>query len=326
MELSEKTDIESLRDTILCGDALEILCSLPSESLQMCVTSPPYYGLRDYGVSGQIGSELSPHEYISRLTVVFREVRRILKKDGTLWLNIGDSYAGSGKGAWDKPIAERKKNKQIYHFYTTDSTSAIPKVWDGIKQKDMIGIPWMLAFALRSDGWYLRSDIIWEKPNCLPEPVKDRPTKSYEHLFLFAKSCRYYYDQMAIMEEVADSTVRRYKSGVSDTNKYASFSKTQKLFRGRTHSEMSLMRNKRDVWRISTNQQKIEGHFAVFPEKLVEPCILAGSGEGSIILDPFIGSGTTGVVAKRLNRHFIGIDLNPQYCEMARSRITETEE
>lgn len=228
-----------------------------------------------------------------------------LKQDGTLWLNIADSYAGSGKGAWSKPIEEQKKNKQTYLYSATAATTNMPKVWNKIKPKDMIGIPWMVAFALRDDGWYLRSDIIWEKPNCLPEPVKDRPTKSYEHLFLFAKSPRYFYNREAIMEPIAESTVERYKRGVAKDNKYEILSGTQKqkLFEARSHSEMGAMRNARDVWRISTNQQRIPGHYAVFPEKLIEPCIMAGSQAGDAVLDPFIGSGTTGAVARRLGRH-----------------------
>lgn len=165
---------DELQNTVLCGDALEMLKRLPDEYVQMCVTSPPYYGLRDYGAEGQIGCEQTPLEYIDRLTEIFREVRRVLKSNGTLWLNIADSYAGSGKGVWSKSLAERPKSKQTYHSLNTDENAALPKKWDGIKEKDMIGIPWQLAFALRADGWYLRSDIIWQKPNCLPEAVKDR--------------------------------------------------------------------------------------------------------------------------------------------------------
>ena len=162
---------DELQNTVLCGDALEMLKRLPDECVQMCVTSPPYYGLRDYGAEGQIGCEQTPFEYIDRLTEIFREVRRVLKSNGTLWLNIADSYAGSGKGVWSKSLAERPKSKQTYHSLNTDENAALPKKWDGIKEKDMIGIPWQLAFALRADGWYLRSDIIWQKPNCLPEAV-----------------------------------------------------------------------------------------------------------------------------------------------------------
>lgn len=212
---------DELQNTVLCGDALEMLKRLPDECVQMCVTSPPYYGLRDYGAEGQIGCEQTPFEYIDRLTEIFREVRRVLKSNGTLWLNIADSYAGSGKGVWSKSLAERPKSKQTYHSLNTDENAALPKKWDGIKEKDMIGIPWQLAFALRADGWYLRSDIIWQKPNCLPEAVKDRPTKSYEHIFLLSKSPHYYYDAAAISEPVAPVTVERNKRAVSDRTKYA---------------------------------------------------------------------------------------------------------
>ena len=212
---------DELQNTVLCGDALEMLKRLPDEYVQMCVTSPPYYGLRDYGAEGQIGCEQTPLEYIDRLTEIFREVRRVLKSNGTLWLNIADSYAGSGKGVWSKSLAERPKSKQTYHSLNTDENAALPKKWDGIKEKDMIGIPWQLAFALRADGWYLRSDIIWQKPNCLPEAVKDRPTKSYEHIFLLSKSPHYYYDTAAISEPVAPVTVERNKRAVSDRTKYA---------------------------------------------------------------------------------------------------------
>ena len=284
---------DELQNTVLCGDALEMLKRLPDEYVQMCVTSPPYYGLRDYGAEGQIGCEQTPFEYIDRLTEIFREVRRVLKSNGTLWLNIADSYAGSGKGVWSKSLAERPKSKQTYHSLNTDENAALPKKWDGIKEKDMIGIPWQLAFALRADGWYLRSDIIWQKPNCLPEAVKDRPTKSYEHIFLLSKSPHYYYDTAAISEPVAPVTVER---------------------------------NKRDVWSVSTNSHRGYGHFAMYPERLIEPCILAGSPEQGLVLDPFFGSGTTGAVCKRLSRRYLGIELNPEYCETAKTRIQQTKE
>lgn len=284
---------DELQNTVLCGDALEMLKRLPDEYVQMCVTSPPYYGLRDYGAEGQIGCEQTPLEYIDRLTEIFREVRRVLKSNGTLWLNIADSYAGSGKGVWSKSLAERPKSKQTYHSLNTDENAALPKKWDGIKEKDMIGIPWQLAFALRADGWYLRSDIIWQKPNCLPEAVKDRPTKSYEHIFLLSKSPHYYYDTAAISEPVAPVTVER---------------------------------NKRDVWSVSTNSHRGYGHFAMYPERLIEPCILAGSPEQGLVLDPFFGSGTTGAVCKRLSRRYLGIELNPEYCETAKTRIQQTKE
>lgn len=285
-----------LENRIICADALDGLRSLPDGSVSMCVTSPPYYGLRDYGAVNQIGTEQSPAAYIARLIAVFREVNRVLRDDGTLWVNIADSYAGNGKGSSDR---------------------------DSIKPKDMIGIPWMLAFALRADGWYLRSDIIWNKINCLPESVCDRPTKSYEHIFLLSKSSRYYYNAEAIKEPITESSRERYLRGRSEGSKYGVFSGDQGI-NGSDYDEKmrgQTMRNKRDIWHISTNSYRMDGHFAMFPEKLVEPCILAGSPEGGIVLDPFFGSGTTGAVAKRLSRRFIGIDINPAYCCKAQERI-----
>lgn len=308
---------------ILCADALDGLRTLPDGSVSMCVTSPPYYGLRDYGVADQIGTEQTPAAYIARLVAVFREVRRVLRDDGILWVNIADSYAGSGKGLSRRPVAEQRPDKLIYLREADSIPADMPHVWDGIKPKDMIGIPWMLAFALRADGWFLRSDIIWNKINCLPESVRDRPTKSYEHIFLLAKSSRYYYDAAAIMEPITGSSQKRYQRGRSGKNKYGEFS-GDKGINGSDYSEKmrgKTTRNKRDIWHISTNSYRMDGHFAMFPEKLVEPCILAGCPVGGTVLDPFFGSGTTGAVAKRLGRKFVGIDINPEYCRMARTRI-----
>lgn len=315
---------------IMCGDALKCLAELPSESVQMCVTSPPYYGLRDYGVDGQLGNEQSPFEYIHNLVEIFREVKRVLKKDGTLWINIADSYAGSGKGIVDTPISERPTKIQPQYYEKTGSYYGMPKTWERIKAKDMIGIPWLLAFALRDDGWYLRSDIIWHKTNCMPESVKDRPSKCYEHIFLLSKSPKYYYDYKAIKEPVADSTLLRNQRAVSDKNKYAVGAENSKigkqaLFAPRSFTIEYTTRNKRDIWACSTNSYKANGHYAIYPEKLIEPCILAGCPVGGVVLDTFFGSGTTGAVAKRLGRQYIGIDLNPDYCELAQKRIDETE-
>ena len=280
---------------ILCGDAAEVLKTLPQGSANMCVTSPPYYGLRDYGEENQIGVECTPQEYIERLVEVFAEVYRVLTNDGTLWLNIGDMYAN--------------------------------RTWGAVKQKDLMGIPWTLAFALRERGWYLRSDIIWHKTNCLPESVKDRPSKCYEHIFLLSKSSKYYYDYKAIQEPIKEVTAARYKRGRSDNSKY--YGKGNDLLQNinRPHDDYSTFdqqyRRKRDVWEVSTNTYKMDEHLAMFPEKLIEPCILAGSKEGDTVLDPFFGSGTTGAVAKRLGREYIGIDLNPRYLEKAEMRIAQ---
>lgn len=304
---------------IICADALDGLKTIESESVDMCVTSPPYYGLRDYGVNGQIGIEQTPEAYIARLTEIFTEVRRVLKKDGTLWVNIGDSYAGSGKGPMT--ISANGKNKGVFDM--TNRIYEVPKVWKGIKPKDLIGIPWMLAFSLRNSGWYLRSDIIWHKLNCLPESVKDRPTKTYEHIFLLSKSSKYYYDYEAIQEPLKQVSKERYKRGRSDKSKYGGENIQQNINRQR--DDYSLFnqeyRRKRDVWEVSTNTYKMDEHFAMYPEKLIEPCILAGSRIGGIVLDPFFGSGTTGAVAKRLGREYIGIDINSRYCDKAQARI-----
>ena len=298
-----------------------MLKSLPDNSVNMCVTSPPYYGLRDYGIDGQLGTEDTPALYIERLVGIFREVYRVLRKDGTLWINIADSYAGSGKGGWDNPIksgiSQQQYNPRAFNMH---------KKWNGIKAKDMIGIPWSLAFSLRDDGWYLRSDIIWQKSNCMPESVKDRPSKSYEHIFLLAKSKKYYYDYEAIQVTAAQSSIERAKRAVSDIGKYANGiegQSMQAIFIPRDHSGERVMRNKRDVWTVSTNSYRADGHFAMYPEKLIEPCILAGCPVGGVVLDPFFGSGTTGAVAKRLGREYIGIDINPEYCTIAEKRIDE---
>ena len=274
-----------------CGDAAQVLQSIPRRSAQMCVTSPPYYGLRDYEKDGQIGRESSPEAYIANLVKVFDEVYRVLMDDGTLWLNIGDTYAKKAQGS--------------------------------VKRKDLIGIPWMLAFALRERGWYLRSDIIWRKTNAMPEGAKDRPSRSYEHLFLFAKSPRYYFDYHALERPIAAETKARYQRNRSERSKYFTSSYGQGLEKhlGQVTEEGRQVCRGKDVWDIGTNAYRMGEHFAMFPEKLVEPCILAGSREGDTVLDPFFGSGTTGAVAKRLQREYIGIDLNPSYLEKAEMRI-----
>lgn len=275
---------------VICGDAAEVLKTRPHNSVNMCVTSPPYYGLRDYGEDGQIGLEKTPQEYVSRLVQVFDEVKRVLADDGTLWLNIGDTYSNKSNGT--------------------------------VKQKDLIGIPWMLAFALRERGWYLRSDIIWYKKNCLPEGVKDRLTKCHEHIFLLAKSPKYYFDYKAIQEPLKEVSKARYKRGRSANSKYVGQQSITQVRENFSDFDQEF-RRKRDVWEVATNTYKMDEHFAMFPEKLIEPCILAGSREGGVVLDPFFGSGTTGAVAKRLGREYIGIDLNPRYIEKAEMRIAE---
>ena len=293
--------IATILNNILHGDCLETLKTLQSDSIHCCVTSPPYYGLRDYGEEGQIGREESPELYINRLVGVFQEVWRVLRPDGTLWLNISDSYC---------KVAS--KNAAVKY-----------------KPKDLLGIPWLLALALRNEGWYLRNSIIWEKPNAMPESAKDRLTRSYEFIFLLAKSKRYYYDDKSIAEPVAVGTRERMKRSIGQ-NKYANGvpgQNAQNLFKPRLagaipDEDIPIFRNKRDVWRISTAPYG-GAHFATFPPKLVETCILAGCPPDGIVLDPFFGSGTTGLVAVQLGRRYIGIDINAEYCRLADQRINE---
>ena len=306
---------------IINRDCLLALRDLPDESVNCCVTSPPYYALRDYGMDAQIGREDSPEEYIRRLVLVFREVRRVLTADGTLWLNIADTYCGTGnKGGYLDPKNPKGRNGQSVSLARRASEC---------KQKDMIGIPWLLAFALRADGWYLRSDIIWCKANPMPESCKDRPSRCYEHVFLLTKSKKYYYDALAIAEPIAEGTAARYKGGRSASSKYAEEipgqGKVQKLNAARaagtiTDADISPVRNARDVWHINTVPYK-GGHFAAYPPKLAERCILAGCPRGGIVLDPFFGSGTTGLAAVKNDRRYIGIELNAEYCELAKERI-----
>ena len=306
---------------IINRDCLLALRELPDESVNCCVTSPPYYALRDYGMDAQIGREDSPEEYIRRLVLVFQEVRRVLTHDGTLWLNIADTYCGTGnKGGYLDPKNPKGRNGQSVSLARRASEC---------KQKDMIGIPWLLAFALRADGWYLRSDIIWCKANPMPESCKDRPSRCYEHVFLLTKSKKYYYDALAIAEPIAEGTAQRYKGGRSASSKYAEEipgqGKVQKLNAVRaagtiTDADISPVRNARDVWQINTVPYK-GGHFAAYPPKLAERCILAGCPRGGIVLDPFFGSGTTGLAAVKNDRRYIGIELNAEYCELAKERI-----
>ncbi|MFV0240748.1 MAG: DNA-methyltransferase [Lacrimispora sphenoides] len=315
------------------GDCFEVLKTFPDRTVNCCITSPPYFQLRDYGVDGQIGMEETPESYIERLTSVFREVRRVLKDDGTLWVNIGDSYSGSGKGGGS--------GKQLTNKGSTTGEMLKGIVPEGLKPKDLIGIPWMLAFALRADGWYLRQDIIWHKPNPMPESVTDRCTKSHEYIFLLSKSPKYYYDAEAIAEDVTESTTKRLSQNIQEqkgstlpgkTNgnmkaKAPRFGKKkytedpETFFRTKSGNayEYSPKRNKRDVWTVTTKSYK-GAHFATFPQDLIEPCILAGCPKDGFVLDPFFGSGTTGAAAQKYNRNYIGIEINPKYCNLADTR------
>jgi site-specific DNA-methyltransferase (adenine-specific) len=279
---------------IFHGDALETLREMDDESADCCVTSPPYWGLRDYGVDGQLGLERTPEEYVARLVEVFREVRRVLRDDGTLWLNLGDSYA-SGKGTCYNPGGGESslgKERKAEGVHPLDRGNKSTLAVSGLKPKDLVGIPWRVAFALQADGWYLRSDIIWAKPNPMPESVTDRPTKSHEYLFLLARSERYYYDAKAVAEPAVSS-------------------------RG------DEMRNRRSVWTIPTRPFS-GAHFAVFPEALAEVCILAGTPAGGVVLDPFGGAGTVGVVAGRLGRRAMLVELKEEYCELAAGRLARS--
>jgi len=353
-----------------CGDAMGVLQILKDDSIQCCITSPPYWGLRDYGtgtweggntgcshvvggqvqdtkapgaittgvrpgvdasccrkcgarrVDAQLGLERTPEEYVSRLVEVFREVRRVLRQDGTLWLNLGDSYWG-GKGENGSSKARATASERGY-IQSGGTVQMSKRPQDGkhvtLKPKDIVGIPWRVAFALQADGWWLRSDIIWSKPNPMPESVTDRPTKAHEYLFLLAKEERYYYDAEAISEPVTNSTVERLSQPTLATQ--AGSDRVPFKTNGPMRAVgTTTTRNRRSVWTVATQPFK-GAHFAVMPEKLVEPCVLAGSCEGDTVLDPFCGSGTVGAVCIRTGRSFVGIDLNSEYIEMARNRIS----
>lgn len=306
-------------NTIYNIDCLAGLQMMPDNSVDCCVTSPPYFNLRDYGVPGQIGLEDTPEQYVQKLVDVFHEVKRVLSPTGTLWVNIGDCYAGSGKGSANYP-ENAKKYKQGTNRGTVDCPNTVKK-FDGYKSKDLIGIPWMLAFALRADGWYLRQDIIWAKPNPMPESVLDRCTKSHEYIFFLSKSNKYYYDGESIKEPAITKgkegeTQYRY-GGKKYTENPEVFFRT-KSGRAYIHREF---RNKRDVWTVATHPYK-EAHFAMFPERLIMDCIRAGSPAGGVVLDPFMGGGgTTALVARKLGRQYVGFELNPEYIEIAQKRL-----
>lgn len=291
--------------TLITGNVLDGLPMLDDQSIDCCVTSPPYYNLRDYGMPDQIGLEATPEEYIDKLVGVFREVRRVLKDDGTLWINIADSYAVCSSS---RPPTNTRNS----------CGHTAKRVPPGYKRKDLIGIPWMLAFALRADGWYLRQDIIWHKPNAMPESVRDRCTKSHEYVFLLSKCPQYYYDAGVISEPIAASTVKRIAQSVVcfGGNKYGDNDGAKNRTKSGKPYNPTPMRNKRDVWTISTRPNKI-AHFAVMSPDLARNCILAGCRPGGTVLDPFSGSGTTGVVALQEGRSYIGVDINPEYNAMA---------
>jgi DNA modification methylase len=311
------------------GDAIEVLKTIPDQSINTCITSPPYWGLRDYGVEGQIGLEKTPEEYVSKIVEVFREVKRVLRDDGTLWLNLGDSYAGSwGNYAPTGQGGQRPKNTERWQRRAyedkTDWRPPTSNKHKGLKPKDLVGIPWMVALALRADGWYLRSDIIWHKPNALPESVKDRPTKAHEYIFLLSKSRKYYYDADSIKEPSSDleKSKKRYEKPFGGKKAEELLKTNQVHTRTIGMREFDGKRNKRTVWTVPTRPFP-EAHFATFPPDLIEPCILAGCPEGGVVLDPFVGSGTTLLVATLHHRRSIGIELNPDYIKIAERRLKQ---
>ena len=304
---------------IYLGNCIDVLKTFPDKSINCCITSPPYYGLRDYGVDGQIGNEETPEEYIENLVAVFNEVNRVLTDDGVLWLNLGDSWAGSNQGAGTKNPTPKQASNHGTNYMTTESHKSKLSKLNGYKPKDLIGIPWMAAFALREAGWYLRQDIIWAKGNPMPESVRDRCTKSHEYIFLLTKSRKYYFDNVSIKEPCVSKQPAGNKKNMNHGRK----GKEGWSF----NPENSIPkegRNKRDVWTVNTKPCK-EAHFATFPDTLIEPCVLAGCPENGVILDPFMGAGTTGMVAKRHNRNYVGIELNADYIQIAENRIENTQ-
>ena len=300
-----------MKDTILFGDCRKTIPTI-TEPIQMCVTSPPYYGLRDYGgEEDQIGQEGSPEEFIDQLVEVFKKVRDVMVDDGTLWINMGDTYYNyRSDGNYPKQTVS-KTNQDLPNF-----SPARGNKLKGLKSKDLIGVPWLLAFALRKDGWYLRQDIIWHKPNPMPESVKDRCTKSHEYIFLLSKSKNYYYDNEAIKEPAKDWGTRDRTNG-----KYHNKGTGLQPHSGLSKSYPT--KNKRSVWTVTSKPYK-EAHFATYPPDLIEPCIKAGSRKGDIILDPFMGSGTTAMVSKQLDRHFIGCELHETYKTLINGRLPNT--
>ena len=329
------------------GDCLSSLKTMPDESVACCVTSPPYFGLRDYGHEGQIGLESTPDDYVTKIVEVFREVRRVLKKDGTLWLNLGDSYAGSGRGLMgDGTPSDRGEAKQGTNRGTT--VGSFVHVETGLKSKDLIGIPWRVAFALQADGWWLRQDIIWHKPNPMPESVRDRCTKAHEYIFLLSKSANYWFDAEAISQPLAEASVQRLAQSNlpnqkgSDRvpgktngnmkavgprfggNKYGDNQASEHRTKsGNEWDGRSGRANRRSVWSINTQAYK-GAHFATFPSEIPRLCIMAGTKAGDTVLDPFGGSGTTGAVAIELGRSAILCELNPDFAQLIRERCSTT--
>lgn len=355
-QVSPLAPLESGNLVVLNGDCRNVLDTLPEKSVQCCVTSPPYWGLRDYGHSDQIGLEQSPQEYVESMRSVFSKVWRVLRDDGTLWLNLGDSYCGGGNYRGSNPETLTKKQGSnrgaTGQLAIGRNTAPVALRVPGMKSKDLIGIPWRVAFALQANGWYLRSDIIWHKPNPMPESVKDRPTRSHEYIFLLTKSARYYYDAAAIREPASPDLIKQVEEGYNGkaikdylgaSVQDASATKSRIIDQARkridkqlghvrrhagfddkwdalTPEEQALLgSNKRDVWKVAPANYR-GAHFATFPPKLIEPCILAGCPKGGVVLDPFGGSGTTAKVATDLGRKAVVIELNSEYLKLIDER------
>ena len=302
---------------IINKNCLDGLKELPAGCVNTCVTSPPYFGLRDYGCAGQIGLEPTPQDFVDALVAVFREVKRVLRDDATIWVNLGDSYNAAGrKGHGTRTGCKQGTNRASDGGHDNCHPSV-----DCLKEKDLIGIPWRVAFALQADGWYLRQDIIWAKPNPMPESVTDRCTKSHEYIFLLSKGPKYYFDHKAIQEPIAESSKSRLNQNVSDQVGSGRVP-------GKTNGNMKAVgcyngkRNKRDVWTVATKPCK-EAHFATFPPELIRPCILAGCPTGGLVLDPFMGTGTVAVVSIEERRKYVGFELNPEYINIAHKRMKD---
>lgn len=299
------------------GDCLKVLKKIPDNYIDCVVTSPPYFGLRDYGVLGQIGLEETTQEYVSKLVGVFKEVHRVLKSNGTLWLNLGDSYVCADSRG-NSPYTGKQASNHGNHFLKGKKA----RKHHGLLNKNLLGIPWRVAFALQSYGWILRQDIIWHKPNPMPESVKDRCTKSHEYIFLLSKSPKYYFDSESIKEPMKEASIKRQEKSWSGNTLRGMPEKFNPHKMSHFGKPSKGMRNKRSVWSITTKAFR-GAHFATFPQDLIKPCILAGCPSGGMVLDPFMGSGTTGIVAKKHGRNFIGIELNKEYFDIASQRIKD---
>ena len=302
---------------IINANCLSGMKELPEKCVQTCVTSPPYFGLRDYGVEGQMGLEPTPQDFVGALVAVFQEVKRVLRDDGTVWLNLGDSYSR------DPKRGERSAENCGYHQHAKSGAGRASQHRinnGGLPEKNLIGIPWRVAFALQADGWYLRQDIIWAKPNPMPESVTDRCTKSHEYIFLLSKGPKYYFDYKAIKEKGVCPAGTKGAKGSAERQ-----SEPGVNARPPEYKVYDGMRNKRDVWTVATRPCK-DAHFATFPPELIRPCVLAGAPAGGLVLDPFMGAGTTAMVAKQEGRQYVGFELNPEYCQIAEKRIAAAKE